>query len=69
MSDNNNCTISCGGIFTTLLAIVFIVLKLIGYIDCSCRWVLTPIWITVLISIGAVIVFIGTTVILDYLND
>ena len=33
-----------GGAFSTLLAIVFIVLKLTGVIDWSWLWVLAPIW-------------------------
>ena len=35
--------------FTGLLTIVFIVLKLIGKIDWSWWWVLSPIWIVTLI--------------------
>ncbi len=39
---------SKGGIgFVGLLQIVFIVLKLIGVINWSWLWVLSPIWITV----------------------
>lgn len=43
MSDNNS---SGGGIgFTGLLTIVFIVLKLTDTIDWSWWWVLSPLWI------------------------
>jgi len=46
MSDNN----SSGGIgFVGVLAIVFIVLKLLEKIDWSWWWVLSPIWIPFLI--------------------
>lgn len=45
MSDNSTST---GGIgFSGLLTIVFIVLKLTGYIDWSWWWVLSPIWISI----------------------
>ena len=54
MSDNNN----NGGIgFLGLLTILFIGLKLTGYITWSWWWVLAPIWIPVLIFV--VIVIIG----------
>ena len=39
-------TVNTGGIgFSGLLAIVFITLKLTGYIDWSWWWVLSPLWI------------------------
>jgi len=55
---NNN---SSGGIgFTGLLTIVFIVLKLLGKIDWSWWWVLSPIWISILLVVATVI--IGATI-------
>lgn len=55
---NNN---SSGGIgFAGLLTIVFIVLKLLGKIDWSWWWVLSPIWISILLVVAAVV--IGTTI-------
>ena len=54
---NNNQTQSGGIGFVGLLTIVFIVLKLIGKIDWSWLWVLSPIWITALVII--VILAIG----------
>ena len=48
---NNNST--SGGIgFTGLLTIVFIVLKLCHVIEWSWLWVLSPIWIDILIFIA-----------------
>ena len=48
--------------FTGLLTIVFIVLKLTGYIDWDWIWVLAPIWIgailTIVVLVIAVIVFV-----------
>ena len=40
--DNKSCA---GIVFTDLLAITFIVLKLTGVIDWSWVWVLCPLWI------------------------
>lgn len=47
MADSSS---SSGGIgFTGLLTIVFITLKLLGYITWSWLWVLSPIWISILV--------------------
>lgn len=53
--NNNN---SAGGIgFTGILTIAFIVLKLCGVINWSWLWVLSPIWIgIVLVVIIAIII-------------
>ena len=51
---------SSGGIgFFGLLAILFIALKLTGYIDWQWQWVLAPIWmpICVAISVFLLVVF------------
>ena len=55
-SSNNSNTASGGIGFFGLLAIVFIVLKLIGVISWSWAWVLAPIWMPTVI---ALIIFIG----------
>jgi hypothetical protein len=53
MSESSN---RSGGIgFSGLLTIVFIVLKLLGKIDWSWGWVLSPLWITALIVIVIVV--------------
>lgn len=44
--------------FTTLLTLLFIALKLTGVINWSWLWVLSPIWIGLIISI-AIIVWIA----------
>ena len=65
MSENNSSSSSSGIGFAGLLAIVFITLKLIGYIDWSWWWVLSPLWIgiaiviTVLLVIGAIMVVVA----------
>lgn len=48
MSTSANATSSGGIGFTGLLTIVFIVLKLCGVITWSWWWVLSPIWISIL---------------------
>lgn len=60
MSNNsNNNNTATGGIgFCGLLAIVFIVLKLIGKIDWSWWWVLAPLWIPVAIVIAVCVLFV-----------
>lgn len=58
MSNNN--TSSSGGIgFVGLLTIVFIALKLTGYISWSWLWVLSPIWIMAALVLVIVIIAIG----------
>jgi len=55
-------TSSSGGIgFTGLLTIVFIVLKLTGYIHWTWWWVLSPLWIGALVGLvilGIVLVIV-----------
>jgi hypothetical protein len=53
MSDLCNCNVTrSGGIgFSGLLTIVFIAMKLTGYIDWPWIWVLAPTWISLLIAI------------------
>lgn len=52
-------TTTNGGIRFELLTIVFIVLKLTGYIKWSWIWVLSPIWIpTVIVIILFVVIYI-----------
>lgn len=54
MSNNNS---SSGGIgFVGLLTIVFIILKLTGYIAWSWWWVLSPIWISAAVIIGILLI-------------
>lgn len=56
MSDKKNSSSSGGLGLGSVLGVVFIVLKLVGVIDWSWWWVLSPFWIswalTILILIG-----------------
>jgi hypothetical protein len=59
MSNNNSAGTGIG--FCGLLTLVFIVLKLVGVINWSWIWVLSPIWIpTVLVCIIMVVLIIIT---------
>ena len=50
---NSNSVQSSGGIgFCGLLTIVFIVLKLTGYITWAWTWVLAPLWIPVVLVLA-----------------
>lgn len=44
--------------FVGVLTIVFIVLKLVGVLTWSWWWVLSPIWISFLISIALIVLYI-----------
>ena len=56
MNDNNKSSGSSGGIFWTLLAVAFIVLKVTCLIDWPWVWVLAPIWIPVGIVLAAIVI-------------
>jgi hypothetical protein len=56
MADNKST--SSGGIgFAGMLAILFIGLKLTGYIDWPWLWVLSPLWIGIVLIFGVLLVF------------
>ena len=55
---NNKGTKEGGVGFLGLLQLVFIVLKLVGVIEWSWLWVLTPIWLPTLIVIIMVVIVI-----------
>ena len=58
MSRNDSSNSSGGIDFTGLLTVAFIFLKLIGIIDWSWLWVLSPLWITTVIAIILLIIFL-----------
>jgi hypothetical protein len=55
MTENKS---SEGGLFTTLLLVAFIVLKLCGVINWSWWWVLSPFWIPAGVALLFFIVFL-----------
>ena len=50
-------TIKVGGLFPTLLTVLFVGLKLTNYIDWSWLWVLAPIWIPAALILGSITIF------------
>jgi uncharacterized membrane protein len=64
MSESSN---SGGGIgFVGLLSIVFITLKLTGFIGWPWWWVLSPIWISVAVWVLIIACFVAITEIKDH---
>jgi len=66
MKSNSICT-ACSLSLPSNLTIVFIVLKLTDIINWSWLWVLSPIWITMLLII-AIVVFMVSVIDRDYKN-
>ena len=68
MSNKNNVVVKRQGLgLGTILTIIFVVLKLVGVIEWSWVWVLSPIWITVALSfvlllIGLLLVVIAAII-------
>ena len=61
---NNESKGATGGIgFVGLLTITFITLKLLGKITWSWVWVLSPIWISIIISVALIIIALIAAVI------
>ncbi len=61
MSNQQNSNNTSGGIgFAGLLTLIFITLKLMGYIKWTWIWVLSPLWISVVLGIAfLILVFIN----------
>ena len=59
----NNTTVNGGIGFVGLLTIVFIALKLLGYIKWSWVWVLSPIWIELLLVIIGFVIYAAVVLI------
>lgn len=58
-NNNSSCTISLGGGFAGTLTIAFIVLKLIGVINWSWIWVLSPLWISFILGLIILIIIVA----------
>ena len=63
--DNNTATSSSSIGFTSLLTLLFIALKLTGYIQWSWWWVLSPIWISFSLIILIVIILLVISVVVN----
>jgi hypothetical protein len=64
MQNQNSNSSANSGLFSTLLTIAFIVLKLCNVIAWSWWWVLSPIWI----GIAIVLLFIGGILVYELLK-
>lgn len=62
MSDNRT-TVNFSGILAPLLTVLFVGLKLTGYIDWSWWWVLSPLWISFAIFLVVVAIILAIAVI------
>lgn len=62
---SNDVNVSCGGIFAAMLAVLFIGLKITGYIDWSWWWVLAPLWMPAVIVILLIIVIVVVATVMD----
>lgn len=63
--EKNSVIISSGTSLTKLLTVAFVVLKLLNLIDWSWWWVLSPIWI----SIGLTIIIVGILFLIAWIAD
>ena len=61
---NSNSSSSSGIGFSGLLTVLFVGLKLTNYIDWSWWWVVSPIWVTLLVVLF-VLLFVGVIVVLS----
>lgn len=56
----NNAMVTSGGLgFTGALTITFVVLKLLGKISWSWIWVLSPIWISLLLTLFVLLIIVA----------
>lgn len=55
-------TESGGSVFPSLLLVLFIGLKLTGYVDWSWWWVMAPLWVGVLVAVAVALaaVYVGS---------
>jgi len=58
----------CSGFFVAMLGILFIGLKLTGYIDWSWLWVLSPLWIGPGLVLLVFVVIFGAALILKLIS-
>lgn len=58
-SEGSNSVVQIGPGFTGLLTIVFIALKITGYIAWSWWWVLAPLWIGALLALALVVIILS----------
>ena len=57
--ENSSYSINLGGSFAGALTIAFIVLKLVGVINWSWIWVLSPLWISFILGLAILIIIVA----------
>jgi len=57
-----NLSLSLPGGGVTLLTIAFVVLKVLGYIDWSWVWVLSPLWIAASVIVFILLVIVAVSI-------
>jgi hypothetical protein len=62
MSEKVQVSYNFGGGFLGILTLIFITLKLTGYINWSWLWVLSPLWLPLSIFLGIMVVVFGIAV-------
>lgn len=58
MSENTASSSGCYAPLAVLLTVAFVVLKLCKVIDWSWWWVLSPVWITLILTVLVIAIFI-----------
>ena len=58
MNKDSSVSVAGGSVFPSLLAVLFIGLKLLKVIDWSWWWVLSPIWIPLILTVLIVLIAI-----------
>ena len=70
MGNDDKVVVQSGGIGVTgLLGVVFIVLKLIGVINWSWWWVMSPFWIPIVLVLGTVLIIVIIIAIVAGITD
>lgn len=64
--DGKKVTVNFGGI-GTILAIIFMVLKLTGNLDWPWIWVFAPIWIPLAIAVGILVLYCLVLMFITYI--
>lgn len=61
---NGSSTTASGGLgFAGALTILFIALKLLGFIDWSWWWVLAPLWVSAALSVAVLFVVVAVAIV------
>ena len=69
MNNKSSSSSSSGIGFTGLLTVLFIGLKLTGYIDWSWWWVLSPLWISTILAVAFLLALLVGVAIYHWWTD